>query len=66
VNLEDKNDVVKCCICHVDMGKAMKDVSPLYVRRGLDQIRSVESASSLQNVSPVVETRSDEQSKKLI
>lgn len=66
MNLEDKNDVVKCCICHVDMGKAMKDVSPLYVLRGLDQIRSVESASSLQNVSPVVETRSDEQNKKLI
>lgn len=66
MNLEDKNDVVKCCICHVDMGKAMKDVSPLYVLRGLDQIRSVESASSLQNVSPVVETRSDERSKKLI
>jgi hypothetical protein len=49
------------------MGKAMKEFSPLYVCMGLDQIRRpVESASRLQNVSSVVETRSDEQSRKLI
>jgi hypothetical protein len=44
-----------------------REVSPLYVHNGLDRIRNpAESASTLQNASLVFETRSGEQSKKLI
>jgi hypothetical protein len=70
--VNDSSSDVKCCLARfltircIDTVKTMKDLSLFYIQKALDQIAApVKNVFRLQDGSLLVETRSDDQNRKL-